>query len=112
MNRVRFGLTGLALVFLMVLTAAALFAPSPRVDTLGEDGKDRAEGADPLATLGVAPGSNEPERPPRAKADPPVVPAPQPIPVPMPDFQAEDPLDAIPVPPEQEKKPKGKLTEI
>lgn len=95
MSRVRFGLTGLALVFLLALSAAAL---------LGGDGTaiPEPQGEDPLATLGVAPGSETPRptRPaPRAEASPPSDPSLAPLPQPAPeDLLEDDPLDSIPRP--------------
>lgn len=51
MDRVRAGLTGLGLVFLFTLGASAVFGPEPTPDT-------PKEASEPLAQLGVAPGSD------------------------------------------------------
>ncbi|MFW2828618.1 hypothetical protein [Sphingomonas sp. ID0503] len=63
MQRVRIGLTGLAIVFLLVVLAAAV------INALGEDedGNNAANAAavsdpkEPLAELGIAPGNAPPE---------------------------------------------------
>lgn len=52
MDRVRTGLTGLGLVFVFTLVAAAMVDPVPAV-------QPTKEGAEPLAQLGVAPGSDK-----------------------------------------------------
>lgn len=58
MQRIRIGLTGLAVVFLLVLLGAA-------ISRSGEDGTSNVavvntgEPNEPLAELGVAPGTNE-----------------------------------------------------
>ncbi|MBZ6378915.1 hypothetical protein B5C34_10430 [Pacificimonas flava] len=97
MTRVRFGLTGLAFVFLLVLSAAALLGnlPEGRLQPTG--------GEDPLATLGVAPGIEHPREnpvplePPRAEAPPLGEEELAPLPPFDPEL-AEDPLDSIPQP--------------
>lgn len=100
MNRVRLGLTGLALVFLLAMIAAALFAP------LGENAVQTEKG-ETLATLGVAPGAEEPPSPPPrfepAPADP-ITPEVLPLP----------PLDGGAGTPEEEPLliPEEDLTEI
>lgn len=95
MSRVRFGLTGLALVFLLALSVAALFGG-------GGGAVPEQKGEDPLATLGVAPRSEPvpaPEPAPRARADAPASPPLAPLPVPAPEDMLEsDPLDTIPRP--------------
>lgn len=50
-DRLRWGLTGMAAIFLMVLVAAALLKPAARVQPVQPE--------DSLATLGVAPGSGK-----------------------------------------------------
>lgn len=52
MDRMRAGLTGLGLVFLVTLTASALVANKPR-----EAAPEK--GGEPLAQLGVAPGQEK-----------------------------------------------------
>lgn len=69
MNRVRLGLTGLALVFLLVMAAAILLRPPAEPEPKARE--------DTLATLGVAPGADksagpEPERPPSVLNTPPL----------------------------------------
>ncbi|MEM8826951.1 MAG: hypothetical protein AAGD40_08540 [Pseudomonadota bacterium] len=108
MNRVRAGLTGLALVFVMGLLAAALFGPVGLVAP--------AEGpSETLATLGVAPGA-EVETVPE-----PVVPAPESRPMTPEELFNEPPLPAIPADPNAEADEmspimpppvEGELTEI
>jgi hypothetical protein len=61
MQRVRIGITGLAVVFLVVLLAAAIvgFRAKERADEPGSAASanaSEAPPADPLAELGVAPG--------------------------------------------------------
>lgn len=63
MQRVRIGITGLAVVFLVVLLAAAVvgFRSKDKIDEsnlVAGDGNSSSEAppADPLAELGVAPG--------------------------------------------------------
>ena len=62
MQRVRIGITGLAVVFLVVLLAAAIvgFRAKEKTDgnnvVQGEANSSDASPADPLAELGVAPG--------------------------------------------------------
>ena len=72
MQRVRIGLSGLAIVFLLVLLAAALFGLSSNESTIGTDKTgnvvaveagnaiEGTDAKDPLAELGVTPG-NVPE---------------------------------------------------
>ena len=109
MNRVRFGLTGLAFVFLLVLGAAALFGPGP---VQPEAGGAQTE---TLATLGVAPGS-EPAREGAGQAQPrQPAPAPAAPASPPPGVIDPDPLDAIPAPPPEQRETlpaEGELTEI
>jgi|TARA_R110000782_G_scaffold206139_6_gene294621 hypothetical protein len=69
MNRVRLGLTGLALVFLLVMAAAILLRPPAEPEPKAKE--------DPLATLGVAPGADKntepaPELPPSVLQTPPL----------------------------------------
>ncbi len=70
MNRVRLGLTGLALVFLMVMVAAILLRPPVEPEPKAKE--------DTLATLGVAPGADKsapgpaPEQPPSVLDTPPL----------------------------------------
>ena len=69
MQRVRIGLTGLALVFLLVLLGAVIRSagdnePMPdnalmRELSSGGQINEQAEPSEPLAELGVAPGSTE-----------------------------------------------------
>ncbi len=97
MNRVRLGLTGLALVFVMVLLVAALFGPFTSPPS-GEGNNET------LATLGVAPGGEE--------AKEPAVP-PTPTPQPGIDEQfKQDPLPGVPEVVEQPDMTEGDLTEI
>lgn len=62
MQRVRIGITGLAVVFLVVLLAAAIVGFHTRDQAnetgvaSGAPGGNEARPADPLAELGVAPG--------------------------------------------------------
>nr|WP_047166512.1 hypothetical protein [Sphingomonas sp. Y57] len=61
MQRVRIGITGLAVVFLIVLLAAAIvgFHSKERngeANVVAETGNSAKPPADPLAELGVAPG--------------------------------------------------------
>ncbi|MGB7405681.1 MAG: hypothetical protein WA906_08335 [Pacificimonas sp.] len=96
MNRVRLGFTGLAVVFLLALLIAALTGPNrPAVETAPNE---------TLATLGVAPGSEEAQR--DTDED-------QPVPVPTPalpvdplPLPADEPLDELPL------QTDGELTEI
>jgi hypothetical protein len=69
MQRVRIGLTGLAVVFLLVILAAAIFGV---VGVGDQDGSAAIDGnstqidddpKEPLAELGVAPGNAPPEKP-------------------------------------------------
>lgn len=94
MNRLRLGLTGLALVFVMVLLAAALFGPFTTVP--GEGGQNET-----LATLGVAPGNEE------AKTE-----APPPAPPTIQEQFDQDPLPALPEVVEEPDMTEGDLTEI
>lgn len=69
MNRVRLGLTGLALVFLLVMAAAILLRPPAEPEPKARE--------DTLATLGVAPGADKnaepaPEEPPAVLQTPPL----------------------------------------
>ncbi|HEX8654171.1 MAG TPA: hypothetical protein VGB57_12640 [Allosphingosinicella sp.] len=86
MQRVRIGLTGLAFVFLLVVLATILVRPSeepplsantvgqPRGAT-GSTANSSGEPTEPLAQLGVAPGSAETNNS-AAPSAPPVAPAP------------------------------------
>ncbi len=62
MQRVRIGITGLAVVFLVVLLAAAIvgFHSKDKADESGTIAGNASEAApsDPLADLGVAPGGS------------------------------------------------------
>lgn len=60
MSRLRTGLTGLAVVFLIVLLASALLSGSPRAPA--------EQQGEPLAVLGVAPGTSNGDAPARADA--------------------------------------------
>lgn len=64
MSRVRTGLTGLGLVFLVMVLASLLFATS-------ETDKSPPSAGEPLAVLGVAPGTGD-----KATADPVPLPSP------------------------------------
>lgn len=86
MQRVRIGLTGLAFVFLLVLLATILVRPSAEpplsANTVGgargganPAGNSNGEPTEPLAELGVAPGSAETNNG-TAPAAPPVAPGP------------------------------------
>ena len=89
MTRARFGLTGLAFVFLLVLSAAALFG---RRDVQSESAAPSS--GDTMAELGVAPPS---EPPPRATVEP-NEPPPQIIPAPGAEPYLGEDLDTIPLP--------------
>ena len=105
MNRVRFGLTGFAFIFLLFLSGTALFAPeSPEADGAA------APPNDTLATLGVAPGGQEP-----GPAAPDVLDGQGLEPVPGPpveDLLEDDPLSAIPLPKVDAPATRDDLTEI
>lgn len=62
MQRVRIGITGLAVVFLVVLLAAAIvgFHSKTKVDeaNVAAGNSSQAAPSDPLADLGVAPGGS------------------------------------------------------
>ena len=58
MQRIRFGLTGLAFVFLFVLLGTAI-SRSSQDSPARIDDMNVAEPAEPLAELGVAPGQTE-----------------------------------------------------
>ena len=100
MNRLRIGLTSLALVFLSVLLVAALFGP---VGVRVPSGKQ----TETLATLGVTPGAEEQPQPEGAPL--PTEPVPE-------DLFPADPLPAIPADPRQDLEDPasvaGELTEI
>ncbi len=70
MNRVRLGLTGLALVFLLVMAAAILLRPPGEPEPKSKE--------DTLATLGVVPGADKgsaepaPDQPPAVLQTPPL----------------------------------------
>jgi hypothetical protein len=59
MDRVRTGLTGLGLVFVLTLGASAVLRPAP-------EPQPAKEAAEPLAQLGVAPGAEKPRAEPAA----------------------------------------------
>ncbi|WP_181160173.1 hypothetical protein [Sandaracinobacter neustonicus] len=72
MDRIRAGLTGLAAVFLVTAAAALLFAPDPAQQARVEAAQ-AADPGEPLAQLGVAPGSekaSQPSPPPPPVAEP------------------------------------------
>jgi hypothetical protein len=86
MQRVRIGLTGLAFVFLLVLLATVLVRPSAEPplsantvggarSATGAGGNSNGEPTEPLAELGVAPGSAETNNS-TAPSAPPVAPGP------------------------------------
>ena len=58
MQRIRFGLTGLAFVFLFVLLGTAI-SRSGRDSPVPVNDMNIVEPAEPLAELGVAPGQSE-----------------------------------------------------
>ena len=58
MQRIRYGLTGLALVFLIVLLGTAIVRSSGEADT---NSVNASAPSDPLSELGVAPGQNPDE---------------------------------------------------
>ena len=80
MDRIRAGLTGLAVVFLVTAAAALLFAPDP-AQQARVAGAQAADPGEPLAQLGVAPGSEKasqplpPPPPPVVEAQPSVAPS-------------------------------------
>ena len=57
MQRIRYGLTGLALVFLIVLLGTAIIRSSGGTDTTNNT--DTTQPNDPLGELGVAPGQSD-----------------------------------------------------
>ena len=69
MQRVRIGITGLAVVFLVVLLAAAIVGFHSKDNATGGNGSSAAGNnsevapADPLAELGVAPGGTAGDAP-------------------------------------------------
>lgn len=68
MQRVRIGLTGLAVVFLLVLLAAAVLSvvgtpPEDNAAMSNNAAEADADPKEPLAELGVAPGNAPPEEP-------------------------------------------------
>ena len=86
MQRVRIGLTGLAFVFLLVMLATILVRPSEEpplsANTLGaprgasgSSANSSGEPTEPLAELGVAPGSAQTNNS-AAPAAPPIAPGP------------------------------------
>ncbi|MHB9878136.1 hypothetical protein ACSMXM_00520 [Pacificimonas sp. ICDLI1SI03] len=106
MNRVRVGLTGLALVFLMALLFAALIGPVGFVDP-------RESPNDTLATIGVVPGGEDKDQ--DKEGEPEFVPPPPIVADPLtPPGSREFPL--IPEDPNAEPLPKlstdGEVTEI
>lgn len=58
MQRIRFGLTGLAFVFLFVLLGTAISRNSQPAP-ISANGANVAEPSEPLAELGVAPGQSD-----------------------------------------------------
>lgn len=61
MQRIRVGLTGLACVFLIVMLAAAFLrmtGETPKADTPAQTTANEATPNEPLAQLGVAPGTS------------------------------------------------------
>ena len=66
MDRIRAGLTGLAAVFLVTAAASLLFAP----DEAERVAAEQQEPGEPLAQLGVAPGSDKGVEGGGAEADP------------------------------------------
>lgn len=56
MQRIRYGLTGLAFVFLMVLLGTAIVRSGEEPGANSANAAAPAEPSDPLAELGVAPG--------------------------------------------------------
>lgn len=87
MDRVRAGLTGLGVVFLVTASAALLFGPEPGEVAAVEQGKEPGE---PLAQLGVAPSNENPE-----PALPPAEPAAPPAASATPSAR-ENPLNVLP----------------
>ena len=59
MQRIRYGLTGLALVFLIVLLGTAIIRGSGEADR--NSSVNASAPSDPLSELGVAPGQNPDE---------------------------------------------------
>ncbi len=93
MDRIRAGLTGLAAVFLVTAAASLLFAP----DEAERVAAEQQEPGEPLAQLGVAPGSDKDARP--AEPTPqPVEPPPeaQPSGGPFGDGTSPDPAQPTP----------------
>jgi hypothetical protein len=91
MDRIRAGLTGLGAVFLVTAAASLLFAPDDADRALAEQ---QAPG-EPLAQLGVAPGSDKgPETPPPEPAVP--TPEAQPSAGPFGDVSSGEPLMPTP----------------
>ena len=78
MDRIRAGLTGLAAVFLITAVASLLFAPDPAQQARVE-AEQASEPGEPLAQLGVAPGSEKtvqaPPAPPPEEQQPSVAPS-------------------------------------
>lgn len=75
MDRIRAGLTGLAAVFLITAVAALLFAPDPAQQARIEAAQ-AADPGEPLAQLGVAPGSEKSNPPPPPpEVQPPLAPS-------------------------------------
>ncbi len=86
MDRMRAGLTGLGAVFLLTLAASLAFGPS-------DESMENRDSSEPLAQLGVAPGSDKANGTSSAPVNGLVVPAPAPAdpealpPAPDPDGQ-------------------------
>jgi len=57
MQRIRYGLTGLAIVFLIVLLGTAILRSSGEAE--GDNSVNAAQPNDPLGELGVAPGKSD-----------------------------------------------------
>ena len=59
MQRIRYGLTGLAFVFLFVLLGTAVSRSRQEVPTINAATVNATEPKEPLAELGVAPGQSD-----------------------------------------------------
>lgn len=71
MQRIRAGALGLACVFLLVMLATTfLRAGDAPLANDGDGAANLAQPADPLATLGVAPGNGPPESAPASRPRP------------------------------------------
>jgi hypothetical protein len=67
MQRIRYGLTGLALVFLIVLLGTAIVRGSGEPEA---NSVNASAPSDPLSELGVAPGQGTEENQPQNSAEP------------------------------------------